>query len=48
MVGTYQDDYHMDKIDEKVTIILVISFQKSCNKEVLDPYNPIWLLLYVK
>ncbi len=45
--GTNQDDYHMDKFGEKVTIILVISFQNSCNKEVLDLYNPIWLSLFV-
>jgi hypothetical protein len=43
-----RDDYDMDKIDEKVTIILVISFNKSCNKAVPDPYNPNWLSLYVK
>jgi len=43
----YKDDYHTDKIDEKVTFILVISFQKSCNKAVTDPYNPIWLSLFV-
>jgi Zn ribbon nucleic-acid-binding protein len=33
-------DYHTDRKHEKVTIILVISFQTSSKKAVIDPYNP--------
>jgi hypothetical protein len=36
-----QDDYHIENIDKKVTIILLISFQLSYNKADKDPYNPI-------
>ena len=34
-------DYDTDKYQQKVTIILVISFQTSSKKAVRDPYNPI-------
>ena len=36
-----QDDYHIENIVKKVTIILLISFQLSYNKADKDPYNPI-------
>jgi hypothetical protein len=39
---TEQIDYHIWKIDKKVTIILLISFQLSYNKADKDLYNPIW------
>jgi hypothetical protein len=38
-----QEDYHIENIDKKVTIILLISFQLSYNKEDKDLYNPIWV-----
>ncbi len=38
---TEQVDYHIWKIDKKVTIILLISFQLSYNKVDKDLYNPI-------
>ena len=40
---TEQIDYHIWKIDKKVTIILLISFQLSYNKVDKDLYNPIWI-----
>ena len=36
-----RDDYHIEGIDKKVTIILLISFQLSYNKADKDLYNPI-------
>gem|GEM_PF-5676426 len=36
-----QDDYHIENIVKKVTIILLISFQLSYNKAHKDLYNPI-------
>jgi hypothetical protein len=38
-----QDDYHIQNIDKKVTIVLLISFQLSYNKGDKGPYNPIWI-----
>lgn len=39
--GYHQDDYHIETIDKKVTIILLISFQPSYKKADKDLYNPI-------
>jgi hypothetical protein len=38
-----QSDYHMENIDKKVTIILLISFQLSYNNVDKDLYNPNWI-----
>lgn len=37
-----RSDYHIEGIDQKVTIVLLISFQPSYNKAVKDPYNPLY------
>ena len=34
-----QDNYRIENIDKKVTIILLISFQLAYNKADKDPYN---------